>query len=133
MTSHVRTNLKTVTLPATPNAYLLAPEGYCKSAKPHDVAPEFNLSPAQLWDALLRYVGQEPRITLHDQDKHAGYLEYTQRSAVFRFPDRIVINVLSAAAAGKSTIAVFSRSKYGRSDLGANKARVKRLIAELSS
>ena len=131
MTKHSRVDLKTVKLPKTPNAYLIAPKGYCSSVHAHDIAPIFDMSRDALWVRVLDVVNSMPRVVLHDQDKAQGYVDFTQRSLVFRFPDRIVINVLTGSTAKQSTIAVLSRSKYGRSDLGANKARVTRMLSAI--
>lgn len=125
-----RLDFSTLVPPRTPNWYLTAPKGLCRKAGPHDVAPVFPLTPGQLWDRLLAVVAREPRITINDQDKAALYLDVTQVSLLFRFPDRVTVQILAAGEG--STLAVFSRSKYGRSDLGVNAKRVKRLLAALA-
>jgi uncharacterized protein (DUF1499 family) len=54
------------------------------------------------------------------------------RSLLFRFPDLISALFLDEKG-GKSTIAVYSRSVYGHSDLGVNRARIMGWITELNS
>jgi uncharacterized protein (DUF1499 family) len=126
-----RIDFATLETPKTPNWYLTAPKGLCRRAKPQDVAPVFPVAPGQLWDRLLAAVGREPRISFHNQDKAALYLDFTQVSLLFRFPDRVSVQIL--AATGGATLAIYSRSKYGRSDLGVNAKRVKRLLAALQA
>jgi uncharacterized protein (DUF1499 family) len=125
-----RLDFATLVAPKTPNWYLTAPKGLCRKATPQDEAPIFPLTPDRLWDRLLTVVAREPRVTINDQDKAALYLDFTQVSLLFRFPDRVTMQILSAGEG--STLAIFSRSKYGRSDLGVNAKRVKRLLAALA-
>jgi uncharacterized protein (DUF1499 family) len=131
MPHRVRRDLRRIELPRTPNAFLVAPEGYCLTAKPHMIAPEFPVPMAALWRTLLAWVAAEPRVTVHDQDKAAGYLAFTQRSRLFRFPDRVYVEAFDVGVQGRSTVAIYSHSVYGRSDLGVNKARVLRVLAAL--
>jgi uncharacterized protein (DUF1499 family) len=55
---------------------------------------------------------------------------YVQRSAVFGFPDTIVVRFLDQPG-GTSTVAIYSRSQLGQRDMGVNKARVERWLAKL--
>jgi uncharacterized protein (DUF1499 family) len=119
--------------PPKPNWFLAAPEGLCRNAKPTEPAPVFAASKEEIWRKLMAWIGAEPRMTVHDQDKAGFYLDATQRSLLFRFPDRITVQLLDAAAPGTSTLAIYSRSKYGHSDLGVNAKRVKRLFAALAA
>ena len=61
---------------------------------------------------------------LLDQDPAAGRIEAVEETAVFGFKDDIVIRV-TAAVAG-SRVDTRSVSRVGRSDLGANAARIQR-------
>jgi uncharacterized protein (DUF1499 family) len=131
MTKHKHIDLRSVKLPRTANTFLAAPRGYCTSATPHMEAPVFSLSQDALWDRVLHWVNAEPRIAVHEQDKAGFYLDFTQRSRVFGFPDRVTIALLPAGQKDASTIAVYSRSTYGRRDMGVNQARVLRLFDAL--
>jgi len=55
-----------------------------------------------------------------------------QRSLIFRFPDTIDIAVI-AVGSDKSTLAIYSRSRYGRYDLGANGRRVEGWLEQLAN
>ena len=61
-----------------------------------------------------------------------GFVTYVQRSAFFAFPDYVSVRFLEADD-GASTLAVFSRSRYGKSDLGVNEKRVKKWLEQLAS
>ena len=52
------------------------------------------------------------------------------RTAVFRFPDLVSIEFIEAEAGG-ATLAIFSRSIYGRKDFGANRKRITRWLSAL--
>ena len=50
------------------------------------------------------------------------YDDFVVRSALFGFPDLVSVKFLDLKG-GKATLALYSRSVYGRSDLGVNRAR----------
>lgn len=60
-----------------------------------------------------------------------GHVSYVVRSALMGFPDAISIRLLPE---GQGTrVEIFSRSRYGYSDLGVNAARVAAWIAALGA
>jgi len=67
-----------------------------------------------------------------DTGEAAERARYIQRSARLDFPDTIVVRYLERPS-GRSTVAFHSRSQIGRSDLGANKARIERWLARLEA
>lgn len=118
-------DLKTLTRPSTPNHHFVAPRGY--SSAPIDAeAPRFAMKPAQLFGRVREIVLRQPRTSLREEagDRHS--LEARQRTLLFRFPDDVTITVLPTE--GGSTLAIYSRSNCGRSDLGVNKRRVERWL-----
>lgn len=70
-----------------------------------------------------------PRMTRLARD--GTMATYVQRSAVFGFPDYISVHVVPDAEG--SRLSVYSRSRFGHSDLGVNKARVERWLDALQS
>ena len=50
-----------------------------------------------------------------------------QRSRIFRFPDTVTVQLFPLPDGG-STLAIYSHSNYGRSDLGVNADRVRRWL-----
>ena len=69
----------------------------------------------------------------HTLSDEAGlYDDFVVRSALFGFPDLVSIKFLDVKA-GKSTFALYSRSVYGRSDLGVNRARTLAWLALVNS
>jgi uncharacterized protein (DUF1499 family) len=96
-------------------------------------APEIRFAPklAQLLRAAMaKVIASEPMITVVDKDDSALTEQYLQRSALLGFPDTINVRYF-VLADGRSTLALYSRSQLGRSDLGVNKARLKRWMEEL--
>ena len=67
--------------------------------------------------------------TIVASDKAAGRIEASQKSRWMGFPDDIVIRV--APASSGSRIDLRSSSRYGRSDLGVNAARVREYLSAL--
>ncbi len=55
-----------------------------------------------------------------------------ERSAFFGFPDLIDVETIETGEA-KSTLAIYSRSKYGYYDFGVNKRRVETWLRELAA
>lgn len=64
-------------------------------------------------------------------DPEAGRLEARETSRVFRFVDDIVVRVRPAEGGG-SRVDIRSKSRDGRSDLGANAARIREFVAALA-
>jgi uncharacterized protein (DUF1499 family) len=63
-------------------------------------------------------------------EPQSGILEATETTAFFGFEDDVVIRVRSGEP-GTSRIDVRSKSRVGRSDVGANAARIRRFVAAL--
>jgi uncharacterized protein (DUF1499 family) len=56
--------------------------------------------------------------------------DYIQRTELMRYPDSITVRFIPLAD-GQSTLAIYSRSHYGRSDFGVNQARIRAWLAAL--
>lgn len=63
-------------------------------------------------------------------DINQGLVTYVCRSKVFGFPDYVSIS-FKAVDVKRSTIGIFSRSRFGRYDFGKNKQRVQKWLTEL--
>ena len=85
-------------------------------------------SPAVVLDrieAAVKELGWE----LVGRDDAQRIIEASETSAIFRFVDDVVVRVTPAS--GGSLVDVRSKSRVGRSDLGANAARIEALLAKL--
>jgi uncharacterized protein (DUF1499 family) len=117
----------TLVRPSTPNTYLVCPPDLC--AVPADAeSPTFPRPADQLYDLIRRTLPAQPRTIIAEDEPDRRRLVLVQRSLVFRFPDTITIQIFDLPD-GHSTLAIYSASKYGRSDLGVNKARVMKWLA----
>jgi uncharacterized protein (DUF1499 family) len=124
-------DLSTVRKPSTPNTWLVAPLGQTQ-AEPDAVAPTFALPAADLFRVVNDLVAAEPltqRVGFFPQVLEARYV---QRTPLMRYPDTIIIKVYDIDA-GRSTLALYSRSQIGHSDLGANRARLERWLKALAN
>lgn len=90
-----------------------------------DAAPDILL--ARLRDIALA----EPRTAVVDGSAEAGHMTFVQRSALFGFPD--YVSAKATPMAEGTGLAVWSRSRYGYSDMGVNAARLERWLAALSA
>ncbi|MEM6743292.1 MAG: DUF1499 domain-containing protein [Pseudomonadota bacterium] len=109
----------TVTRAATPNNVLTGPEGLSGSGKP---APLWMASPEDLMAALDKVALAADRTRRVAGSVDALHATYVQRSRLMGYPDFISVKALPAGEG--ATLAVYSRSRYGRSDLGVNAKRV---------
>ena len=115
-------------LPTSPNSYYVAPAEFSQ-IEPHKISPTYNMDVDSLLKFWQEMLIQQPRVKLLEQ---SGYqFSYVQRTKWLRFPDYIDVKLI-AISDQQSTIAIFSRSKYGYSDFGVNKKRVMLWLALLS-
>ena len=129
MTTH-SIDFETLKRPGTPNTFLLAPEGFCKHAKIDMVAPVYAAPAAKLRQEFLSIVIAQPRTSHALADEKGLYDDFIVRSAMFRFPDLVAVKFIDLKAK-TSTFALYSRSVYGRSDLGVNRRRSLAWLAAL--
>jgi len=113
-----------------PNSYLLCPENYC-SAQSDLKSPIFQMPVSSLQRSFSEIIEGQRRITKLRTSSNGLQTDYLQRSAIFRFPDTITVRYVSIDA-NQSALAIFSRSHYGRSDLGVNRRRIETWLSELT-
>ncbi len=94
------------------------------------VSPAFDASPAQVMARLDAVALAEPRTRRLAGAPQDGFVTYVQRSALFGFPDYASARAVELED-GRSALAIWSRSRYGHSDLGVNRARLERWMAAL--
>lgn len=111
-----------------PNQFLVCPIGFCPTT-PDMQSPEFDLPAEALARKWRDVVAGQPRVETLGMAAPLRF-EHVQRSARFRFPDRVTVWVIPLSES-RSTLAIFSRSIYGLNDLGVNRARVESWLAAL--
>jgi len=126
----------TAPTPDTPNSYRMVPviEGYepVTQERIDRESPIYDANPALISQAFDEFVLRQPRTERIAGTPETGWMTYVQQSEVMRFPDYISVLFLDLGN-GQSTVAIFSRSRYGHSDLGVNANRVERWLSSLSS
>lgn len=113
---------------ASPNDALACPAGLCR-AQSDLTPPVYAVSAAALKQALARVVASEPNVEQVENGPASD--RFIQRSRWMRYPDTIVVRYISRGE-GQSTLALYSRSQIGHSDLGVNRARLQRWLEKLS-
>jgi uncharacterized protein (DUF1499 family) len=116
--------------PKSPNTYLVAPDGLCTMARPDRVAPVFSVSPERLRDAFLNLMREAPRVTEGHANTDPLAYDFVASTALMGFKDDVSVRFLPGALGG-GTLAIYSRSRMGYSDLGANRKRVEAWLAAL--
>ncbi len=110
--------------PSTPNTALAGPAGF--SPAPDITTRHYDVVPDRLYAAIRRVAQTQPRTYLQVAYDDRLQAHYVARSAVFNFPDLIAVQVNPDA-----TLILWSRSAYGRSDLGVNRKRLTTWLAAL--
>ncbi len=105
-----------------PNQFLRCPPGFC-NGNPNADSPVFDVSVEQLRERWREVLAVQPRVELLAEDEEGQQFDYVQRSARFRFPDIITVRFISVSSS-QSTLAIYSRSVYGKSDFLVNHERI---------
>ena len=121
----------TVETSETPNSFRLAPVG-STNERIDAIAPIYSEDPFVLAEAFDEFALQQ-RATL----RIAGLppelmMTYVQRTERLKFPDYISVKFIDMGD-GTTSVAIYSRSRYGYADLGTNQARVERWIKTLET
>jgi uncharacterized protein (DUF1499 family) len=112
---------------ATGNDALACPPEFLCSTKVDLMIAPVPMSAAALVAKVKALPSVEPRtVMVGENDAELRYV-LVQRSALFNLPDTINIAIQPLDAA-HAAIAIYSRSRYGQSDLGANMKRVQRWL-----
>ncbi len=121
----------TVERPASPNTYYVAPQGIVESLVDLE-APVYAAPAAIMAQAFNEYVLTQPNTKRLAGSVEELWLTYVQRTPTLKMPDYITVKFMDLEE-GKSTIVVYSRSRFGYGDMGVNKARVDLWLQSLSS
>ncbi len=113
-----------------PNQFLVCPPGYC-SAKPHLLSPTFAASVDDLQQRWMTMIAAQPRIEAGAADAGARQYDFIQRTKWIRYPDSITVRFIPLTA-DSATLAIYSRSHYGRSDFAVNEARIRAWLGLLN-
>ncbi len=117
--------------PASPNTYYVAPQAMVDAGVDLE-APVYAAPAAIMAKAFDDFVLTQPNIIPLVSAEGGLWVTYVQRTPVLKMPDYISVRFIDLEG-GRSTIALYSRSRYGYGDMGVNKARVDLWLQSLSS
>jgi uncharacterized protein (DUF1499 family) len=115
--------------PLPQNGFFACQAGYC-GVEPGMVSPVFAIDAdrlRQLWTEMLR--GEDGIVTVRAEPERRR-LVLVQHSAGLRFPDVITVEFV-ALDPDRSSVALYSRARYGKLDFGVNRRRVETWLARL--
>lgn len=126
-------DFKTLKRPKSPNTYLLAPEELCEHASADLRATPLPIYPDQLFKEILRLIDGRRDWHLEESDEDRRLISFVAVTRLMKYKDDIDILVLPAElddsiSTKGSKLAIYSRSRIGHSDMGANKKRVQQLL-----
>ncbi len=116
-------------LPRENNFCLITPRNFC-NVPPHEVAPIFDFSVQVLLEKFDTLIAGCKRVTCLLSSDDCLKREYVARSFIFRFPDFISVELIDIAS-DASSIALYSRSKYGKKDFHVNRNRLHKWLKKL--
>jgi uncharacterized protein (DUF1499 family) len=109
--------------------FLFCPPGYCPAAEAV-ASPLFPLPWERLHEYWTEVISGEKRVETIAADPDNRRFVYIQHSPAFRFPDVITVEFVQLGP-NRSSIAIYSRSRYGHYDFGKNRKRVGKWLALL--
>lgn len=118
----------TLSLTQKPNQYLVCSDGFCRTAA-HRVSPVYNMTAKELRERWLEWMTELPKVVLESASSDGFQVTFMERSPLMGFPDLITVQFLPAGER-QSAVAIYSRSLYGYSDLGVNRARIERWLGQ---
>ena len=130
MTDYI--SFKSLKRPPKPNTCLAAPENHCLAAEPDFAPPVMDVTGPDLFSKLSEVIAAQRGFGSITSDAEAWRLKFVATTGFMRFKDDVDIEVIPLDD-GKATFAIYSRSRVGYSDLGANEKRVRKLIHEVST
>ncbi|OSP55427.1 DUF1499 domain-containing protein [Pseudoruegeria sp. SK021] len=91
--------------------------------------PVYGVSPEAVLAAFDAVAQAAPRTSVLAGSVASGQITYISRSSLWGFPDYISVRAVPVAEG--AALAIYSRSRFGKSDLGVNKARIEDWLAQL--
>jgi len=114
-----------------PHSFRMAPPGLTTEVVDLP-SPVYSANPTLMAKAFDDFVLSQSKTTRIAGSPEEGWMTYVQKSQRWGFPDYISVKFIDLNG-GKSTIAIYSRSRFGHSDMGVNEARVRRWVSTLQS
>jgi uncharacterized protein (DUF1499 family) len=110
-------------------SFVACPPDYCSAAKAI-ASPVFELPWDRLRDYWIEVISGEKRLVSVAANSERWRLVYIQHSPILRFPDIVTVEFVPLGP-NRSSIAIYSRSRYGEYDFSKNRKRVERWLVLL--
>ena len=115
--------------PTRPNNWLVAPDGFAGTVTVDAAAPVFEKTPKQVFDVVMDLVLERVEWRLRASDPDTLRISFVAVTPLLKFKDDVYVQAVPVAGqAGKSSVAIYSASRIGYSDLGTNAKRVNELL-----
>lgn len=118
-----------------PNNYLVAPDGLCQASEPDMASPKLTASARGLFSQISELIAAERLWELKQSDPAALKFHFVARTPLLRFKDDVYIQIIPPSTDSvdqAASLAIYSGSRIGYSDLGANKKRVDAILEALT-
>jgi uncharacterized protein (DUF1499 family) len=112
--------------PKTPNNFLVCPKDYCVFGADKE-APVYDMPVNKLRNIFFEAMELNPYMSIEKNYDDVDQFDIVERSRYFAFPDIMTVRFFKRGE-DKSTLAIYSRSVYGRYDFGVNRERVEKLL-----
>ena len=123
---------KSLKRPPKPNTCLVAPDNHCLAAKPDFAPPVMIMTARGLFSRMSEVIASERRWGNIEADSESYRIKFVATTGLMRFKDDVDIEIIPVDE-GKATFAIYSRSRVGYSDLGANRKRVNEIIRRVNT
>ena len=122
-------DIATLRPPLPPPSFLACPPDYCAAAGIS--VPIFAMPWPRLREVWVKMIACQPRVVRIAEELDGRRLVYIQHSSLFRFPDIITVEFVPLGP-DRSSLALYSRSRYGHYDFRQNRRRIETWLARLS-
>lgn len=122
-------DFKKINLSQKPNHYLICPKNYC-NVEPDTFSLTYSVPVDALQFAFKRMIADQPRVKLIQFNQDNYHFQYVQYSRIFKFPDDIDVQFISLEK-NHSTLAIYSRARYGYYDFNVNRHRIDSWLSQL--
>jgi hypothetical protein len=109
--------------PASPNTALAAPAGFAPTP---DIVTAVSGDPEAVYAAVRRFAAGQDHLFLHAAYDDRRQVHFVARTPTANFPDLVTAQVTQEGG-----LILWSRSVYGRSDFGVNRARLDAWVAAI--
>ena len=115
--------------PSRPNNWLVAPDGFAGLVQVNEQAPVFDKTPKQVFDVVMDLVLERIEWRLRASDPDTWRISFVAVTPLMKFKDDVYVQAVPVTGeTGRSSVAIYSGSRIGYSDLGTNAKRVNELL-----